>query len=164
MHHRDVTDPPLLCPSRRGVVRSLAGVGVTTVAAGVLVACGGTTGSTAAGGTDGLEAGGSATGGTTAEAAVPLADVPVGEAVVVDALGTRFVLARPSAGEVVAFSATCTHAGTQVEATGSLEVLCPNHGSRFDAGDGAAVSNGPAESPLPPAQARVEGDQVVLSA
>jgi Rieske Fe-S protein len=94
---------------------------------------------------------------------VPLADVPVGEAVVVDVDGTRVVVARPSEDEVVAFSANCTHAGTVVEATGGLELRCPNHGSRFDAGDGAAVLDGPAEQPLPPVPASIEGDLVVLS-
>ena len=51
---------------------------------------------------------------------------------------------------------------TGVEAAGGLELRCPNHGSRFDAADGAAVLNGPAEEPLPSVGARVEGDQVVL--
>ena len=94
---------------------------------------------------------------------MPLSDVPVGEAVVVEALGTRLVVARPAEDEVVAFSATCTHAGTTVQAAGGLELRCPAHGSRFDAGDGAAVLNGPAAEPLPPVRARVEGDLVVLS-
>jgi Rieske Fe-S protein len=89
--------------------------------------------------------------------------VPVGEAVVVDALGTRLVVAQPTAGEVVAFSASCTHAGTPVEARGGLELVCPNHGSRFDAADGSATQ-GPATDPLPPLQARIDGDQVVLTA
>ncbi len=195
MHHRDVDT--FDCPSRRGVIRTLAGIGVTTIAAGVLVACGadgstsgpqdggdasgggGSTGatgdgtagdgtagegSTAGGGTgSGTTDGGSPSGDAVAEASVPLADVPVGEAVVVDALGSRFVVAQPSAGEVVAFSAACTHQGTQVEAAGGLELLCPNHGSRFDAGDGGAVLNGPASAPLGQVQARIEGDLVLLS-
>ena len=144
------------CPSRRGVLRTFAGVGVTTIAAGVLVACGGSdpapsTGSTGTGGTG------------AAGASVPLADVPVGEAVVVDVDGARYVLAQPVAGEVVAFSASCTHAGTTVEAAGGLELRCPNHGSRFDAGDGAAVLNGPAVDALPSVPASIEGDLVVLS-
>jgi len=144
------------CPSRRGVLRTLAGVGVTTIAAGVLVACGGSdpapsTGSTGTGGAG------------AAGASVPLADVPVGEAVVVDVDGARYVLAQPVAGEVVAFSASCTHAGTTVEAAGGLELRCPNHGSRFDAGDGAAVLNGPAVDPLPSVPASIEGDLVLLS-
>lgn len=160
-------DDALDCPSRRGVLRCLAGIGVTTIAAGVLVACGSPSStSTTDGGEepDDAQSDGGAGGDASGEASVPLADVPVGEAVVVDALGSRYVVAQPTAGEVVAFSATCTHAGTQVEATGGLEVLCPNHGSRFDAGDGAAVLNGPASSPLAQVEARVEGDLVLLSA
>lgn len=183
MHDRAVTDDALArldCPSRRGVLRALAGVGVTTIAAGVLVACGSGDGATAsgqasggssAGAGDGSGSDGAATGGTgdgaggdaVAEATLPLADVPVGEAVVVDALGTRLVVAQPTAGEVVAFSASCTHAGTPVEARGGLELVCPNHGSRFDAADGSPTQ-GPATDPLPPLQARIDGDQVVLTA
>ncbi|MFC7161406.1 Rieske (2Fe-2S) protein [Aquipuribacter hungaricus] len=160
-------DPVSLdCPSRRGVLRTLAGVGVTTIAAGVLSACGGSDAPTGAEGPAATAgAGGTATGGadgTAAGASVPLADVPVGEAVAVDVDGARYVVAQPSEGEVVAFSASCTHAGTTVEAAGGLELRCPNHGSRFDAADGAAVLNGPAEEPLPSVGARVEGDQVVL--
>ena len=81
----------------------------------------------------------------------------------VDVDGARYVVAQPVAGEVVAFSAVCTHAGTVVEAAGGLELRCPNHGSRFDAGDGAAVLNGPAADPLPSVPAAVEGDLVLLS-
>ncbi|MFC5379577.1 ubiquinol-cytochrome c reductase iron-sulfur subunit [Aquipuribacter nitratireducens] len=185
-----MADDTFPCSSRRSLLRALAGVGVTTIAAGVLAACGngeedavatdaagagdgtaaGATGGSGAGteaGTDtGSQAGtGTTAGGTdaSAEATVPLADVPVGEAVVVDALGTRLVVAQPTAGEVVAFSAACTHQGTTVEAAGGLELFCPNHGSRFDAGDGAAVVAGPAPTPLPSVPARVEGDQVVLT-
>ncbi|MGJ7442847.1 ubiquinol-cytochrome c reductase iron-sulfur subunit [Aquipuribacter sp. MA13-6] len=177
------------CPSRRGVLRTLAGIGVTTIAAGVLVACGsdgddsGTSGTGADGATgpDGAagsdpategsatsDTGGGTDGGPSgdaeAEASVPLADVPVGEAVVVDALGSRFVVAQPTAGEVVAFSAACTHQGTPVEPDGGLELRCPNHGSRFDAADAGAVLNGPASAPLAQVQARIEGDLVLLSA
>ena len=158
------------CPSRRGVLRTLAGVGVTTIAAGVLVACGGSdpassTGDAAPADGDPASTGeATGTGGAAAAgASVPLADVPVGEAVVVDVDGARYVLAQPVAGEVVAFSASCTHAGTTVEAVGGLELRCPNHGSRFDAGDGAAVLNGPADDPLPSVPASIEGDLVVLS-
>lgn len=157
------------CPSRRGVLRTLAGAGVTTIAAGVLVACGASedagTGDAAPGEGDAASTGAaSGPGGAgSTGSSVPLADVPVGQAVVVDVDGTRYVVAQPVAGEVVAFSASCTHAGTTVGAAGGLELLCPNHGSRFDAGDGAAVLNGPAVDPLPSVPASIEGDLVVLS-
>ena len=164
MEHRPVDLRELDCPSRRGVLRTLAGAGVTTIAAEVLVACGASedagTGDAAPGEGDAASTG-AASG--SAGASVPLADVPVGQAVVVDVDGTRYVVAQPVAGEVVAFSASCTHAGTTVGAAGGLELLCPNHGSRFDAGDGAAVLNGPAVDPLPSVPASIEGDLVVLS-
>ncbi|WP_336921129.1 QcrA and Rieske domain-containing protein [Aquipuribacter sp. SD81] len=179
----------LPCTSRRVLLRGLAAVGVTTIASGVLVACGGEDpGTTAAdgSGTDGSGADGSGADGSGAGASgagadgasasgadgpsegggagvsVPLADVPVGEAVVVDSSAGRFVVAQPTAGEVVAFSAACTHQGTPVVADGGLDLRCPNHGSRFDAADGA-VLQGPASEPLAEVPATVEGDLVVLS-
>lgn len=145
---------------------------MTTVGAGVLVACGGGGDAQESSASGPVEtAAGSPTSGTgdaeaagagPAEATVPLADVPVGQAVVVSALGARFVVAQPTAGEVVAFSASCTHAGTTVEAVGGLELRCPNHGSQFDAGDGS-VSTGPATTALPAVDAVVDGDSIVLT-
>jgi cytochrome b6-f complex iron-sulfur subunit len=162
-----------LCGSRRDLLRGLAAVGVTSIAAGVLVACGSSEGEGGAATADGATAGAAgdgtgatdgATGGSAAgEVSVPLADVPVGEAVVVDSSAGRFVVARPTEGEVVAFSAACTHQGTPVVADGGLGLRCPNHGSRFDGTDGA-VLQGPATEPLATVPARVDGDQVVLSA
>jgi Rieske Fe-S protein len=59
------------------------------------------------------------------------------------------VVAQPTAGQFVAFSASCTHRGTTVAAQpGSTTLRCPAHGSEFDAATGK-VLKGPAAAPLP---------------
>lgn len=142
-----------ICPSRRTVLRGVASLGVVP-APGLLAACSGDGSSGAAtGGADG-------SGG--AGARVPVADVPVGQARVVQAGDQRVVVAQPTDGEFVAFSASCTHQGTTVAPEDGLVLLCPNHGSRFDAGDAGAVLNGPATDPLPAVPVAVEGGELVL--
>ena len=155
------------CPSRRAVLRTLAGVGVATISAGVLVACGSQTQDFESGPVADPTSDGSATGSPTPGATpsvsgtIPASEVPVGEARVVDAAGQPVVVAQPAAGEYVAFSAVCTHQGTTVGVEEGLLLRCPNHGSGFDAADGSVV-NGPAQLPLPSLAIRVEGDQLVL--
>lgn len=75
------------------------------------------------------------------------AQVPVGSAIVVSG-AKPVVVAQPTAGQFVAFSASCTHRGTTVAAEpGSTTLLCPAHGSEFDAATGK-VLKGPATAPL----------------
>lgn len=91
---------------------------------------------------------------------VALADVPVGGAVAArTASGADVVVAQPTAGEVVAFSAVCTHAGCVVEVAATA-LACPCHGSAFDPLTGE-VQVGPATRALPPFAVAVDGDQVV---
>ena len=91
---------------------------------------------------------------------VALDDVPVGGAVSVQtADGAEIVVAQPEAGQVVAFSAVCTHMGCVVKPDGA-ELACPCHRSRFQAATGEVVK-GPADTPLPAVQVRVDGDRVV---
>lgn len=168
--------------SRRDLIRALGAVGVTTIGAGVLVACGSSdgdsssaTGDAAARGTSqageatsdlgagqATEAapadGGAAAGGPS----VPLADVPVGEARVVSVDGQQVVVARTAEDAAVAFSARCTHQGTVVEVVEGLDLRCPNHGSGFRADDGA-VLNGPATRPLDELAVTIEGDSIVFA-
>lgn len=107
--------------------------------------------------------------GTTAPSAeagtalTSLADVPVGSAVVVEVTGgSSVVVAQPTAGEVVGFSALCTHQGCAV-AVNEAELDCPCHGSRFDALTGA-VLQGPATEPLTPFAVSLDGESVVADA
>ena len=90
-------------------------------------------------------------GGSTAAAAgahIDAAQVPVGSAVVVPG-AKPYVVAQPTEGKFVAFSASCTHRGTTVAAEpGSTKLVCPAHGSQFNGATGE-VLKGPAKQPLP---------------
>ncbi|WP_109775536.1 ubiquinol-cytochrome c reductase iron-sulfur subunit [Quadrisphaera granulorum] len=156
-----------MLPCSRRALLQRAGVGGAALGAvGLLAACGGTGepaapgGDTASGGTG--EASSAAGSGGGSGASVAASEVPEGTAVVVDAGGEKVVLAQPSAGQYVAFSAVCTHAGGIVQADSGTEVRCPLHGSVFDAGDGGAVTQGPATAPLPSLTVTPNGDQLVI--
>ena len=91
---------------------------------------------------------------------VALASVPVGGSVSAKGTdGKPILVAQPTAGTVVAFSAICTHMGCTVKPAGK-EFHCPCHGSVYDAMTGA-VKHGPAPSPLASVQVHVANGQVV---
>lgn len=97
------------------------------------------------------------------ETSISAAEVPVGSATIVDAGSAGVVVAQPSAGEFVAFSAACTHQGARIKAVGDMSLRCPLHGSQFDAATGE-VTNPPAARPLDEVAIRVDGDKLVIGA
>lgn len=90
-----------------------------------------------------------------------LADVPVGGSIDATIDGERALIAQPTAGQVVAFSAICTHRQCVVAAAGA-ELHCPCHGSMFDAATGDVIQ-GPALEPLAPIPVAVAGDRIVAA-
>ncbi len=142
--------------------RALTGAATASLSLPLLAACGSETPSQSA--ADSPEESGA---GATSAPATPatggplatVADVPVGGGLVLDE--QRVVLTQPTAGDVRAFSAVCTHTGCLV---GEVEktINCPCHGSRFDASSGAVLA-GPAPAPLAPVEIRINGNEVVLA-
>jgi Rieske Fe-S protein len=129
--------------SRRSALRGVAVAGVAAVA-GFLVARSSQAASripTAAANGYGPEAGGA--GSMLAR----LDQVPESGGVVV--ADDTIVVTRDSGQTVHAFSAICTHQGCPVSSVTDGAIVCPCHGSRFDATTGAVVT-GPATRPLPP--------------
>lgn len=146
-----------LCPNRRVILAALGGAAVLPAA---LAACGS---SGSSGGSDASHAGhseGAAAGaGTSAAPAgttVPVADVPVGGAVLVGG-STPVLVAQPTAGKFEAHSAICTHQGGHLGAPQGTKSTCPLHGSVFNAETGA-VERGPAAKPLPAVPVTRSGD------
>jgi cytochrome b6-f complex iron-sulfur subunit len=145
--------------------RPVLAVGGAAAAAALLAACGGgDTGATAAGGSSSSSTSSSGSASPSGSAAggalVQLADVPVGGAVSAKAPdGKPIIVAQPTAGKAVAFSAKCTHMGCTVKPSGA-KLQCPCHGSQFDALTGK-VQHGPAQAPLADFAVKVDGGAVV---
>ena len=145
--------------SRRGLL--VAGTG-TAAGLAVLAACGGSGGSASTGGygvgqssgaspdspTPDSPTAASGTPGGSGSGLVELAAVPVGGAVSATGEGGEpLIVAQPTEGEVVAFSAICTHRGCTV-APQDKALVCPCHGSTYDPTTGENTG-GPAPRPLP---------------
>lgn len=126
--------------------------GASAAGAGVLLLAACTAGGSGA-------TGGSGNDGT---ATVELSSIPLGGAVASSLGSTPIVVSQPKAGEVVAFSAVCTHQGCTVAPQGT-EFDCPCHGSRFDATTGD-VLQGPASKALTKLNASVSGSTVTITA
>lgn len=104
-----------------------------------------------------------ATGDGDAAPLAQLDDIPVGGAVSAKAGdGKPILVAQPEAGTAIAFSAICTHQGCTV-APGDEELVCPCHGSAYDAASGE-VLRGPAPRPLSEVPVHVEAGAVLLGA
>jgi Rieske Fe-S protein len=151
--------------SRRAVLAAGAGAAVSVTA---LAACGsgGTAaapdpagGAPSASGGSGGSGGGGKAGGASAGLA-KVADIPVGGAVSAEtADGQPVIVSQPSAGQIVAFSAICTHQGCTVAPAGSM-IRCPCHGSTYDLATGANTG-GPAPKPLAAVPVKVKRGEVV---
>ena len=87
-----------------------------------------------------------------------LADVPPDGGLVLADEGV--VLVRGEGEEVRAFSSTCTHQGCPVSEVSGGRIICPCHGSAFDAATGEVVA-GPAPSPLESVDVVVQGDDIL---
>ena len=126
-------------PDRRRVMMLGAAAGLGAVGAATVAGCG------------------SETTGPLAK----LADVPVGGSYASAGMnGQPIVIAQPEAGRVVAFSASCTHAGCKVKPKGKT-LACPCHNSTFDAFTGQVI-DGLANAPLPAVAVKINGSDVVL--
>ena len=71
-----------------------------------------------------------------------------------------------AAGGVVAYAATCTHTGCDVSDWLPDEKMlsCPCHFSKYDPGNAAAVTDGPAPRPLPALPLKIADGQLVVAA
>jgi cytochrome b6-f complex iron-sulfur subunit len=155
-------DPDL--SRRRLIVGAAAGTGAIALAA---CSGGSSSSSSASAGAAGASSsgssgssGGSAEAGGSGAVLATLADVPVGSAIAAkDPSGKPIIVAQPSAGKAVAFSAICTHMACTVAPAGK-ELDCPCHGSRYDATTGAVIQ-GPAPKPLPSVPVHVADGKVV---
>jgi Rieske Fe-S protein len=102
--------------------------------------------------------GSSAAGGGAAGIAA-LADIPVNGGKIFAA--EKVVVTQPTAGEVKAFSTTCTHQGCAVSKVENGLIVCPCHDSKFKISDGSPTG-GPATKPLQSKSVKLEGGQVIL--
>jgi Rieske Fe-S protein len=155
--------PDKECISRKKFIRLGAAVGLGAAAVPLVSACGGDGGSVGSGGppkaSDVVEGGPKVSKG---QAIAKESEVKPGSAFpFTDAdTGQQSVLVRLENGELVAYSAICTHQACVV-AYKDGKLACPCHGSVFDPSKGAAVLNGPANRPLPEVPIRAEGGGIV---
>jgi nitrite reductase/ring-hydroxylating ferredoxin subunit len=92
-----------------------------------------------------------------------VADIPVGGGKLVTAPdGTQIVLVRPSADDIKAYDAHCTHQQAIVNPPKGGRITCPRHGSQFDPANGNVLRD-PARTPLKKIEVTVAGGQVKLA-
>lgn len=127
---------------RRTALTVPAATTVVVGSAGALTACGG----------------GSSTGSATSPVEVATGDVPVGGGVVQDGV----VVTQPTEGEFHAFDPTCPHQGCAVSSVEGASIVCPCHGSTFDAATGEPTG-GPAESGLTAKEITASGSTLTVS-
>lgn len=149
--------------SRRQFIRIGTAVGVSAASVSVLAACGNT-------GTASLPARTSNEGGRAGvmpgEAIATEGDVESNSAVPFtnEETGQPEVLIRLPEGELVAYSAVCTHQGCIVNyQQQSQKLVCPCHGGVFDPAEGGAVVSGPPPTPLPKVAFEIRDGKVLLA-
>lgn len=141
--------------SRKTFVRLGALLGVGAAAGSVLAACGGLPGARPGGGARGGESGdGEPAAGSRAIARASEAR-PGAVVEFEDPNGYPAVLVRLRGGDLVAYSAVCSHEGCTV-AYKNGRLVCPCHGSIFDPTNNARVVRGPASLPLAKVRIAVE--------
>lgn len=100
-------------------------------------------------------------GGIAGTTSIALSSIPIDGSRTVRHLGKPYVVVRLASG-IYAVSATCTHLGCIVYWDKDRKILaCPCHAAFFSL-NGSVIS-GPPPAPLPVAQVRVVGNQVILS-
>ena len=118
--------------------------------------------STSSGGATSESGGTSTSSGGGGQEIAKLSDVPVGGSISATLDGKPIILAQPSTGKVVAFTAICTHQGCTVNPDGAV-LRCPCHASTYDAFTGKNTG-GPARSPLAAIPVTVSGGAILASA
>jgi len=86
--------------------------------------------------------------------------IPVGGAVSYGADGV--IVAQPTAGKFVGFSAICTHQECVLTNIKGDRIKCGCHQSEFSAKDGR-VLNGPANRSLPKVDLKIEGENISIA-
>ena len=81
------------------------------------------------------------------ETVIRASDVPVGTARQIEVGSEYAIVAQPTEGEFVAYSARCTHQGGIVQVVDDTRLRCPVHGAEFDPETGG-VTAPPAPRPL----------------
>ena len=160
--------------SRRRFIKLGATLGVGAAGSSILAACGGGGNGSASKEEAGEEDVGDVGGATEAEGQNGVAQVEEGAAIAQESevapgsaleftdeeTGQPAVLVHLESGDFVAYSAICTHRQCTVGYSDG-QLACPCHGSVFDPANGAAVMNGPAQTPLPEIPVEVQNGQVV---
>ena len=136
---------------RRSVLGGGCRVCVEVAGAGVVAACGGSSGSTD---------GGSGSGGGAAGSPIKTSDIPVGGGKVFG--DQKVVVTQPTAGDFKAFSAICTHQQFLVGNVQGGTINCLHHGSMYNMSTGAVVG-GPAPAPLPAKTVTDSGDTLTVT-
>lgn len=136
-------------PTRR---RVMGAVGLASVAAVGLSACGGSDQESSDPTTPQAP--------TSPVDVAATSDVPVGQGLKVEKDGLQAVVGQPTEGTFKAFSPVCPHEGCVVNPA-NKSYVCPCHSSTFDMATGD-VQGGPATSGLVEYPVTVQGDRIIV--